>query len=137
MLVGLLKKILRKRPELRLVISSATMDAELFYNFYNTNPTTDKTKDTCVILSLPGRMFPVDVHYLEEPAENYVLDSVDTVFKIHAHEKSGDILLFLTGRDEVEDAVSIITSRAQEYVPIDIVNVSVQYTLFLSMPDVD
>jgi ATP-dependent RNA helicase DDX35 len=121
LLVGLVKKIQKKRPELRVVISSATMDAEQFRAFFNTNTTPDVSKDTSVIYSLPGRVFPVDVYYMEHPAEDYIKDSVETVFSIHQKEKQGDILLFLTGREEVDTACQMIQSR-QEYACLIAVN---------------
>ncbi|CAG8652276.1 2731_t:CDS:10, partial [Ambispora leptoticha] len=111
-LVGLLKKIKKKRPELRIIISSATLDAEAFYEFYNTNTTNDKSKDDASIISLEGRMFPVDIHYLEEPCSDYVEKAIQTVFDIHTKQPLGDILVFLTGRDEIEHAVEEITERA-------------------------
>ncbi|TPX58828.1 hypothetical protein SpCBS45565_g07893 [Spizellomyces sp. 'palustris'] len=114
-LVGVLKKILKKRPDLRVIISSATLDAEAFYNFFNSNTSNDKSKDTAVIMSLEGRMFPVDILYLEQPCNDYITASVETVMKIHEKEPPGDILLFLTGREEIDTAVSLITERATVY----------------------
>ncbi|KAI9105731.1 P-loop containing nucleoside triphosphate hydrolase protein [Phlyctochytrium arcticum] len=111
-LVGVLKKILKKRPELRIVISSATLDAEAFYNFYNTNTSGDRSRDTAVIMSLEGRMFPVELLYKEVPCNDYITASVETVLQIHAHEPAGDILLFLTGREEINTAIELITEEA-------------------------
>ncbi|KAG9295943.1 hypothetical protein G9A89_011795 [Geosiphon pyriformis] len=111
-LVGLLKKIKKKRPELRIIISSATLDAEAFYKFYNTNTTDDREKDDAFVISLEGRMFPVDIHYLKEPCSDYVEKSIQTVFDIHVKQPVGDILLFLTGRDEIELVVEEIKERA-------------------------
>ena len=54
------------------------------------------------IINLEGRMYPVDVLYLETPAEDYVEKAVQTVFDIHTREPDGDILVFLTGREEIE-----------------------------------
>ncbi|KAI8922517.1 P-loop containing nucleoside triphosphate hydrolase protein [Powellomyces hirtus] len=114
-LVGTLKKILRRRPELRIIISSATLDAEAFYDFFNTNTSGDKFQDSAVIMSLEGRMFPVDTLYLKEPCSDYIAASVETVFKIHEQEPAGDILLFLTGREEIDTAVSLIGERMNFY----------------------
>eukprot|EP00002_Diphylleia_rotans_P021258 TRINITY_DN413_c0_g1_i7.p1 TRINITY_DN413_c0_g1~~TRINITY_DN413_c0_g1_i7.p1 ORF type:complete len:243 (-),score=48.42 TRINITY_DN413_c0_g1_i7:97-825(-) len=61
-LIGLLKKIQKRRPDLRLIISSATIDAELFKNFFNTNTSGDPSKDTATILSVEGRQHPVGIH---------------------------------------------------------------------------
>ncbi|EDV25961.1 uncharacterized protein TRIADDRAFT_24419, partial [Trichoplax adhaerens] len=105
--IGLLKKIQKKRPELKIIISSATLDAEAFRDFFNSNTTDDTSLDTASILSIEGRMFPVDIHYTADPVPDYIKAAVDTVFKIHQNEKRGDILVFLTGQEEVETAVNM------------------------------
>ncbi|KAF9103931.1 hypothetical protein BGX27_010310 [Mortierella sp. AM989] len=112
-LMGVLKKILKKRPELRIVISSATLDAEAFAAFFSTNNTpADKSRDNTAILSVQGRMYPVDIHYLREPCSDYIESAIQTVFDIHTKEPLGDILVFMTGREEIEVVVSEIRERA-------------------------
>ncbi|OZJ04713.1 hypothetical protein BZG36_01812 [Bifiguratus adelaidae] len=111
-LIGILKKIQRKRPELRLIISSATLDAESFYGFFNHNTTDDPSKDTVSIISLEGRMYPVDILYTNEPVPDYVESTIQTVFDIHTKEAEGDILVFMTGRDEIDTVVQEIYTRA-------------------------
>ena len=96
-IMGLLKKILRKRRDLRLIISSATVDAEYIKDFFNTNKTKDLALDSAEILSIEGSNYSVDVHYLTDPCPDYVKASVETVMKLHAVEPPGDILVFLTG----------------------------------------
>ncbi|KAI9262596.1 P-loop containing nucleoside triphosphate hydrolase protein [Helicostylum pulchrum] len=112
-LIGVIKKIQKKRSDLRVIISSATMDAEQFYRFFNHNSSRDKTKDTATIISLEGRMFPVDILYAEKPVENYIEQSIQTVFDIHTKEPAGDILVFLTGREEIDTVVSEIYERGK------------------------
>ncbi|KAG2231385.1 hypothetical protein INT48_004420 [Thamnidium elegans] len=112
-LIGVIKKIQKKRSDLRVIISSATMDAEQFYKFFNHNSSRDKTKDTATIISLEGRMFPVDILYAEKPVENYIEQSIQTVFDIHTKEPAGDILVFLTGREEIDTVVSEIYERGK------------------------
>lgn len=89
------------------------MDAEQFYRFFNHNSSRDKTKDTATIISLEGRMFPVDILYAEKPVENYIEQSIQTVFDIHTKEPAGDILIFLTGREEIDTVVSEIYERGK------------------------
>uniref|UniRef100_A0A8C0MBS9 RNA helicase n=1 Tax=Canis lupus familiaris TaxID=9615 RepID=A0A8C0MBS9_CANLF len=96
--IGLLKKIQRKRGDLRLLVASATLDAEKFRDFFNQNETSDPTRDTCVILTVEGRTFPVDIFYLQSPVPDYIKSTVETVMKIHQTEGDGDILAFLTGQ---------------------------------------
>ncbi|CAG8576913.1 4771_t:CDS:10 [Diversispora eburnea] len=111
-LLGILKKILTKRPELRIIIASATLDAETFYEFFNTNMTDDPEKDDVSIISLEGRLFPIDIHYLKESSPDYVETAIQTVFDIHVQQPLGDILVFMTGRDEIEQVVGEISERA-------------------------
>ncbi|PNY27970.1 ATP-dependent RNA helicase DHX35 [Tolypocladium capitatum] len=120
-LLGLLKKIRKKRPELRIIISSATLQAEGFLKFFTRSsdeqaPKEDgeKKDDVGKIVSLEGRTYPIDVLYLESPADNYLERAIDTVLDIHAQEGEGDILVFLTGREEIDHAVQATSERAAQ-----------------------
>ncbi|CAG8979302.1 hypothetical protein HYALB_00002425 [Hymenoscyphus albidus] len=143
-LLGVLKKILKKRRnDLRIIISSATLQAEEFLNFFagdaemqsnlKQEPQSAVTLDDLIaqggqkpnptsneigqIISLEGRTYPVDILYLENPAEDYVEKAVQTVFDIHTKEPDGDILVFLTGREEIDNAVQRISERAASLHP--------------------
>ncbi|KKK21668.1 hypothetical protein P175DRAFT_0452838 [Aspergillus ochraceoroseus IBT 24754] len=117
-LLGVLKKIMKKRPELRIVVSSATLQAEEFLRFFAGEEFQPESELGHIggsigrIISLEGRMYPVDMLYLESPAEDYVERAVKTVFDIHLQEAEGDILIFLTGREEIETAIQLISERA-------------------------
>ncbi|KAM5304628.1 putative ATP-dependent RNA helicase DHX35 [Glossophaga mutica] len=111
--IGLLKKIQKKRGDLRLIVASATLDAEKFRDFFNQNETSDPTRDTCVTLTVEGRTFPVDIFYLQSPVPDYIKSTVETVMKIHQTEGDGDILAFLTGQEEVETVVSMLIEQAR------------------------
>ncbi|KAK5260788.1 hypothetical protein LTR40_003494 [Exophiala xenobiotica] len=89
---GLLKDIARARPDLKLLISSATMDARKFQKYFNDAP----------IFNIPGRRYAVDVHYTAQPEANYLAAAITTVFQIHITQGAGDILVFLTGQEEIE-----------------------------------
>ncbi|CCF58684.1 hypothetical protein KAFR_0F00870 [Kazachstania africana CBS 2517] len=92
-LLGLLKGVLDQRKELRILISSATMNAKRFSEFFN----------NCPIFNIPGRRFPVDIHYTLQPEGNYISAAITTVFQIHTTQAlKGDILVFLTGQEEIE-----------------------------------
>lgn len=94
-LLGLLKDILPHRKDLRLIISSATMNAAKFSNFFYDAP----------IFNVPGRRFPVGIHYTLQPEANYLNAAVTTIFQIHSTQPlPGDILVFLTGQEEIEAA---------------------------------
>ena len=117
-LLGILKKICKKRPELRIIVSSATLQAEDFLRFFAGEEYDPEAEPADLggsvgrIISLEGRMYPVDMLFLESPAEDYIERSVKTVFDIHTQEAEGDILLFLTGREEIETAIQLISERA-------------------------
>ena len=124
-LLGLLKKIRKKRPELRIIISSATLQAEDFLRFFSEHdggagdqepPKSDKPQ-TGTIISLEGRTYPIDILYLESPTEDYVEKAVSTVFDIHTKEPNGDILVFLTGREEIDAAVQAVADRSLQLPP--------------------
>ena len=113
-LLGVLKKIKKRRPELRVVVSSATLDAENFLRFFSGGESTadeDVGNGMCKIVSIEGRAFPVDTHYLSDPCEEYLERAVKTIFDIHTSEPAGDILVFLTGRAEIETAIEMIADR--------------------------
>ena len=93
-LFGLVKDIARFRPELKLLISSATMDAQKFAKYFDDAP----------IFNIPGRRYPVDIHYTPQPEANYLAAAVTTIFQIHITQPKGDILVFLTGQEEIEAA---------------------------------
>lgn len=103
-LMALLKQIAARRPDLKIIIMSATLDAQKFQRYFNDAP----------LLAVPGRTHPVEVFYTPEPERDYVEAAIRTVLQIHASEPEGDILLFLTGEDEIEDACRKIGMEAEE-----------------------
>lgn len=117
-LLGILKKIMKRRPELRIIVSSATLQAEDFLRFFagdefkSDAEAEDLGGETGRIISLEGRMYPVDMLFLESPAEDYVERAVKTVMDIHLQEDEGDVLVFLTGREEIDTAIQLLSERA-------------------------
>mmetsp|Transcript_22143 Transcript_22143/g.67991 ORF Transcript_22143/g.67991 Transcript_22143/m.67991 type:complete len:713 (-) Transcript_22143:34-2172(-) len=121
-LLGVLKKIMRVRRHLRLVISSATIDAEKFAAFFRTNmgeppeievpgnrgrPPQRARLANSTIVAVSGRTHPVDILHSEQPVAEYVRAAVDTVAMIHRQEPPGDVLVFLPGGPEVDAAVEM------------------------------
>jgi hypothetical protein len=68
------------------------------------------------VISLEGRMYPVQLAYLAEPITDYVDTAIQTVFDIHAREPKGNILVFLTGREEIDRCLQEIADRLPSYV---------------------
>lgn len=121
MLMGLLKKIQRRRPELRLIISSATIEAKSMSDFFHIRKKrqekdmeTPLPKTQPAILSVEGKGFPVEIQYLEEPTSDYLQAAVTTVQSIHEEEPVGDILVFLTGQDDIDAAVKLLADYVQD-----------------------
>ncbi|CAO3629658.1 unnamed protein product [Cunninghamella blakesleeana] len=100
-LFGLLKRAAKKRPELKLIITSATLDADKFATYFN----------NCPIFTIPGRTYPVEVLYTKDPESDYLDAALITVMQIHLSEPPGDILLFLTGQEEIDTAAEILYER--------------------------
>lgn len=103
-LMGLMKKIAQNRPDLKIVIMSATLDAQKFQEYFFNAP----------LLAVPGRTHPVEIYYTREPERDYLEAAIRTVLQIHQDEPEGDILLFLTGEEEIEDACRKIGLEADE-----------------------
>ena len=104
-LFGLIKDIARFRPDLKLLISSATLDAEKFSEFFDNAP----------IFRIPGRRFPVNIYYTKAPEADYIDACVVTVLQIHVTQPLGDILVFLTGQEEIETAQEILIERSRKF----------------------
>ena len=83
---------MKKRPELKIIISSATLEGETFLNYFDNVEGEQKKQST--IISVEGRQYPgnapfyltlVNLQYLKDPCENYVLSTIDTINKIHQY----------------------------------------------------
>uniref|UniRef100_A0A7S4W551 RNA helicase n=1 Tax=Ditylum brightwellii TaxID=49249 RepID=A0A7S4W551_9STRA len=109
-IMGLLMEVIPKRikgseyGELKVVVMSATLDAEKFQEYFHGAP----------LMKVPGRTHPVEVFYTAKPERNYVEAAVRTTLQIHQCEGPGDILVFLTGEQEIEQACEEIRSSAAE-----------------------
>ncbi|KAJ3117855.1 hypothetical protein HDU96_005232 [Phlyctochytrium bullatum] len=66
-----------------------------------------------LLLVVPGRTFPVEIYYTPQPEQDYLEAAIRTVLQIHTCEDPGDILVFLTGEDEIEDACKKISAEVQ------------------------
>eukprot|EP01035_Chromulina_nebulosa_P020626 gene20626-26743_t len=100
-LFGLLKDLLKKRSDFKLIVTSATLDAEKFSKYFC----------DCPIFTIPGRTFPVEILYCKEPEQDYLEAALITIMQIHLSEPAGDILVFLTGQEEIDTCSEILYSR--------------------------
>lgn len=101
-LLGYLVELLKRRPDLHLIITSATIDTERFAAHFGDAP----------IVTVEGRSYPVDIHYrdiaddgVDEPTA--IADAVEDLLI----ETPGDVLVFCTGEREIGDAVDAINAR--------------------------
>lgn len=106
-------QVVARRRDFKLIVTSATLDAEKFANFFGTVP----------IFRIPGRTFPVDLRHSKTVQEDYVEAAVKQAMTVHLSEPKGDILIFMTGQEEIEAccfalAVSLLPLPSHLKVPI-------------------
>ncbi len=104
-LLGYVKQLLPRRPELKLIITSATIDAGRFSAHFDNAP----------VVEVSGRLYPVDVWYRpfdEDDEDEHEIDLpeaiVNAVDEVTAHTGSGDVLVFLPGEREIRDAAEAL-----------------------------
>lgn len=123
LLLGVLKKILRKRRELRVVVSSATIDALAFKRFFEhdiggSGSAGDEPEEKVAVLQLDGAStFPVEIAYLKQPCDDWMLETIETIWRIHLAEPQGDILAFVTARHEIDLALQHLSDRQLDLPP--------------------
>lgn len=94
-------QVLKARADLKLVVMSATLEAQKFQGYFLDAP----------LMKVPGRLHPVEIFYTQEPERDYLEAAIRTVVQIHVNEPPGDILVFLTGEEEIEDACKKINKE--------------------------
>ncbi|TGO48510.1 hypothetical protein BOTNAR_0471g00100 [Botryotinia narcissicola] len=109
-LLALLKDLAKERPTIKLLIASATINAQAFSDFFDGAP----------IFNVKGSSYPVEIYNTPQPEANYLAAAITTLFQIHTSQPSGDVLIFLTGQDEIEAAeerISDISKKLGSRVP--------------------
>lgn len=102
-LFALLKQAAIKRPDLKVIVTSATLDSTKFSEYFN----------NCPVKHIPGKTFPVDVLYSQEPQMDYLEAALECVMQIHINEGAGDILVFLTGQEEIDTCCEVLFQRVK------------------------
>nr|GMD95313.1 pre-mRNA-splicing factor ATP-dependent RNA helicase DEAH7-like [Ipomoea batatas]GMD98057.1 pre-mRNA-splicing factor ATP-dependent RNA helicase DEAH7-like [Ipomoea batatas]GMD98957.1 pre-mRNA-splicing factor ATP-dependent RNA helicase DEAH7-like [Ipomoea batatas] len=105
-LFGILKKVVARRRDFKLIVTSATLNAQKFSHFFGSVP----------IFNIPGRTFPVQIMYSKTPCEDYVEAAVKQAMTIHITSAPGDILIFMTGQDEIEATCYALQERMEQLV---------------------
>ncbi|KAJ3679534.1 hypothetical protein LUZ60_017545 [Juncus effusus] len=104
-LFALLKDIAKSRKDLKLLISSATLDAKKFSDYFDDAP----------IFYIPGRKYEVEIFHTESPESDYLQAALETVLRIHVKEPAGDILVFLTGQEEIETVEEMLKYKMKKF----------------------
>lgn len=102
-LFALLKQAAQKRPELKIIVTSATLDSKKFSKYFLDAP----------VMNIPGKTFPVEVFYADSPQMDYIEAALDCVMDIHINNDPGDILVFLTGQEEIDSCCEILYERVK------------------------
>ncbi|CCH43752.1 Pre-mRNA-splicing factor [Wickerhamomyces ciferrii] len=103
-LMGLFKNLLERRRNLKLIITSATMNADRFSKFFGNAPQ----------FTIPGRTFPVDVMFSKFTVEDYVESAVKQALTIHLQSGPGDILIFMTGQEDVDVTCEVLADKLKQ-----------------------
>ncbi|XP_034695212.1 probable pre-mRNA-splicing factor ATP-dependent RNA helicase DEAH4 isoform X3 [Vitis riparia] len=103
-LLGLMKRLVKMRASnLKVLITSATLDGSKVSRFFS----------NCPILTVPGKLFPVEILYSAELPKSYIESSLKTAIDIHVREPEGDVLIFMTGQDDIEKLVVKLEERVR------------------------
>ena len=108
-LMGLLKNLVKRRKDLKIIVMSATLDAHKFQKYFTID-------EPVPLFEITGRTYPVEIFYTLDPEPDYVEAAIRTVIMIHRDEDPGDILLFLTGQEKIEEACHKIRIEADDLV---------------------
>ena len=103
-LFGILKRVAYQRADFKLIVTSATMDSEKFSRFFKGAP----------VYTIPGRTFPVETFFAKVNAKDYVEAAVDQAMSVHLTQEEGDILVFMTGQDDIETTCVLLADRLEQ-----------------------
>ncbi|KAK6202462.1 P-loop containing nucleoside triphosphate hydrolase protein [Scheffersomyces amazonensis] len=102
-LLGLFRQLIKKRRDLKVIVTSATMNADKFTRFFGDAPQ----------FTIPGRTFPVDIMYSKSSNSDHVEAAVKQILTVHLQSStdSGDILVFMTGQDDIETTCELLQEK--------------------------
>uniref|UniRef100_A0A7S4IHY6 RNA helicase n=1 Tax=Odontella aurita TaxID=265563 RepID=A0A7S4IHY6_9STRA len=103
-LFGVLRKVVQRRSDLKLIVTSATLSAESFADFFGGVP----------VFRIPGRTFPVDAYFSKTVQEDYVMAAVKQALQIHFNSPAGDILIFMTGQEDIEGTCQVLAEKMEK-----------------------
>jgi len=103
-ILGLIKEIIHERKDLKIIVSSATINARVFSEYF----------DECPVISIEAQMYPVNLHY-KHPERFYDFESilvqiVEIMKEIEVTDAPGDVLIFLSGEGQIKECISYLTA---------------------------
>lgn len=103
-LLGYCKMLLKTRKDIKIIIMSATISTEKFVNFFD-----------CPCVTIKHKIHPLKNYFIKNYNPlNYFEETVKTVIKLHRTEPVGDILVFLTGQDEIKEAYNLLNQHIKQ-----------------------
>ncbi|KAM2888067.1 hypothetical protein FF1_011851 [Malus domestica] len=103
-LLGLMKRLVKRRASnFKVLITSATLDGEKVSQFFS----------NCPVVKVPGKLFPVEIAYSRERPASYLESSLETALNIHIKQGEGDVLIFMTGQDDIDKLVLKLEERVR------------------------
>lgn len=103
-LFGVLRKVVARRSDLKLIVTSATLSADVFSSFFGGVP----------VFRIPGRTFPVETYFAKAVQDDYVMAAVKQTLQIHFNSPPGDILIFMTGQEDIEGTCQVLAEKMEK-----------------------
>jgi pre-mRNA-splicing factor ATP-dependent RNA helicase DHX15/PRP43 len=108
LLLYLLKDIVKRRKDFKLILVSATLNEKLFQDYYPK----DEFKIDYLNLEVPTT-YPIEVHFSKEPINNYIVRGVEKIIEILKESTEGDILFFVTSKKETTDVCKLLNEKTE------------------------
>lgn len=121
---------IQQQRDVRLIVMSATIQCELFDRFFYPSNSGDRYPNH--IIQIKGRTFPVEIYYTPSPEPDYIEAALITVLQIHLDCPAGDVLVFLTGQEEIESLTAMLEDKLR-LLPKDAMPLLI-YPLYAALP---
>ena len=103
-LFGVLRKVVARRSDIKLIVTSATLSADTFSSFFGGVP----------VFRIPGRTFHVETYFSKAVTEDYVMAAVKQTLQIHFNSGPGDVLIFMTGQEDIEGTCTLLAEKMNQ-----------------------
>jgi pre-mRNA-splicing factor ATP-dependent RNA helicase DHX38/PRP16 len=103
-LFGVLRKVVARRSDIKLIVTSATLSADTFSDYFGGVP----------VFRIPGRTFKVETYFSKSVQEDYIMAAVKQTLQIHFNSPPGDILIFMTGQEDIEGTCTMLAEKMEK-----------------------